>query len=266
MASNTTQIDNYDPRVLYRGSWSRHPNGRAFNQTITLARAINTTATLVFTGNSVAVYGELGPYPPTAVPPVTKYEIDDGDPVIFAPPSPTKTLDRLLFFQSRAYPYDGDSSQTLSSSTIVPINPTITPSASRSSEIPPGTIAGAVLGGIAAGLAIAGIIFFILWRTKKLRFQQQDTSSADDLSSSEYTPFRRSAMLRDSEQAYNNPYEDMGRRESEVTANSRDDPTSRILLSGSGPEASFGLIPPMKMREEFRVVAGQPQGLPTYSR
>ncbi|PPR01979.1 hypothetical protein CVT24_011147 [Panaeolus cyanescens] len=66
MPSNTTQIDNYDPRVVYGGIWTTHPNIDAFNQTISLARDIGTTATLLFTGNSIAVYGQLGPHPPTA--------------------------------------------------------------------------------------------------------------------------------------------------------------------------------------------------------
>ncbi|KAF9051344.1 hypothetical protein BJ165DRAFT_878481 [Panaeolus papilionaceus] len=107
MALNITQIDNVDPRVVYGGVWTRHPNQEAFNNTITLTRSIGNTATVMFTevaGNSIAVYGQLGRHPPDA-PAITKYEIDDGDPVTFAPPSPASDLKRLLFFQSRAYPY-----------------------------------------------------------------------------------------------------------------------------------------------------------------
>ncbi|PPR01978.1 hypothetical protein CVT24_011146 [Panaeolus cyanescens] len=215
-------------------------------------------------------------------PAITQYEIDDGDAVLYAPPSPPKTLSRLLFFQSPVYPYDGagEPSQAL------PVNPrpTFTPSsASNSNKIATGTIIGAVFGGIAAALAILGIIL-IVWRKKKQRSpsRQLNTSGGDDsdndyLPSYEYTPFRRSAaMIQDFEQASTSsitPYEDMRRRESEsepFSATSRDNSTmtSKLELLTSGttqPEPSFGVIPPMKMREAFRGGGARQQELPLYS-
>ncbi|KAF9051338.1 hypothetical protein BJ165DRAFT_1340251 [Panaeolus papilionaceus] len=102
--ATVTRVDNVDPRIIYSGTWVTFPNNDAYNNTISLARDIGTTATLNFLGNSVAAFGQLGPNPPNA-PATTRYQVDDGDPTTFAPASPSTDLHQLLFYQSPTLPY-----------------------------------------------------------------------------------------------------------------------------------------------------------------
>ncbi|PPQ74310.1 hypothetical protein CVT24_000562 [Panaeolus cyanescens] len=125
--STVIRIDNVDPQIIYSGTWTTHPSESGYNHTISLTRRIGNSATLnfigkslalkvakvirfvcksnlKFQGNSVAVVGQLGPHPPNA-PAITRYQVDDGDPVTFAPASPSSDLTRMLFYQSPALPF-----------------------------------------------------------------------------------------------------------------------------------------------------------------
>ncbi|KAF9051342.1 hypothetical protein BJ165DRAFT_878254 [Panaeolus papilionaceus] len=291
MAMNLTQIDNADARVVYGGGWSTYKNGDMFNNTIALTRSVGSTATLMFTGNSIAVYGELGPYSPD-IPAITKYEIDDGDPITFAPPSPASDLPRLLFFQSRAYPYgthklvmtnmmDSDwiwldyfevTNNGDPSVTSLPLNPTFTPNISPTSTSPAasnsnkpssGVIVGATLGGLAAALLIMAAILFCWWRRKLARSRQ--TFGHD--SESSYSPFRRSMLMRNVEQSCHHCDGHMVQREGMMTM-----PThSHGVLPSSAAQPpldypAFLVVPPAKMRNQVSVETG-PDGahLPAYS-
>lgn len=48
--ATVTRVDNVDPRIIYSGTWVTFPNNDAYNNTISLARDIGTTATLNFVG------------------------------------------------------------------------------------------------------------------------------------------------------------------------------------------------------------------------
>ncbi|KAF9051343.1 hypothetical protein BJ165DRAFT_878519 [Panaeolus papilionaceus] len=153
---------------------------------------------------------------------------------------------------------DGDPSASLTP------NPTFTPNPSKSNKTSTGVIVGATLGGLAAGCLILGTILFFWWRRKKMARSRQ--MSSDD-SESSYSPFRRSALMRDVEQSY--PDGQMVQRASVITVPTPNS-SSGFPTTASSETAtaypSFGVIPPAKMRDHLSSVT-TPQGgdLPAYS-
>ncbi|PPQ74311.1 hypothetical protein CVT24_000563 [Panaeolus cyanescens] len=124
--ATVTRIDNVNPDIVYSGVWTRHDSQTGYNNTISLTRRVGNSATLNFIGNSIAVYGMLGPHPPDA-PAITTYQIDGGDPTTYAPPSPTSQQMRLLFYQSPPLSEDGGQVQPPSpqTSNAIPPSPTL---------------------------------------------------------------------------------------------------------------------------------------------
>ncbi|KAF9051336.1 hypothetical protein BJ165DRAFT_878033 [Panaeolus papilionaceus] len=102
--TSMTIIDNVDPSIIFSGVWTRHDSKTGYNNTISLTRSVGNSATVNFIGNSIAVYGMLGPHPPDA-PAVTTYQIDGDSPTTYAPASPSTQVIRLLFYQSPTLSY-----------------------------------------------------------------------------------------------------------------------------------------------------------------
>ncbi|KAH9851552.1 hypothetical protein C2E23DRAFT_229419 [Lenzites betulinus] len=101
-------VDNADPTIQYKGAWTAQTgldNTDYYAGTIVYANVSGATATLVFTGNCVKVFGAIVA-PPGTYNTLSTYTIDGGPPTVFQPPSEITTpMYNQLFFGSGTISY-----------------------------------------------------------------------------------------------------------------------------------------------------------------
>ncbi|KAF8814290.1 hypothetical protein BYT27DRAFT_7179547 [Phlegmacium glaucopus] len=102
-AQDFTLVDDQNPRIQYgggTGTWVFKSRTDEFNGTIMLTRSGNATATLIFNGTGIAVYGRVDS--PDGNSTVSTYAINNGTPTVFnAPPVPlTSVMTKVLFYSS----------------------------------------------------------------------------------------------------------------------------------------------------------------------
>ncbi|TCD67554.1 hypothetical protein EIP91_012251 [Steccherinum ochraceum] len=141
----SSKIDDQDPRISYFGpSWFNvnTSNAAVFNKTLSSASEANAGFGFVFTGIQVAVYGSVV-NKNGAAPPIIRFSVDNGTPVVYNAPALTIEGDALLFFQSDALSptthqivanvtrATGDSAFLVDYLTVLPVGATIPASSSQ---------------------------------------------------------------------------------------------------------------------------------------
>jgi len=98
----TLFVDDRDSAVHYSSGWeSAGTAPEEYNGTTSYASLPGQTATLIFRGTMVAVYGTIGAaLSATTIPPQTSYSVDGGDPVIYTETMTSSLQYRQLFYQS----------------------------------------------------------------------------------------------------------------------------------------------------------------------
>ncbi|KAM5545374.1 hypothetical protein V8D89_000987 [Ganoderma adspersum] len=107
--ADALRIDDFDRTVIYHGPWTigaNIPDEAALNWDSTLhySNISGATATLKFTGTSIAVYGSL--HPPGRYNMQSLYSIDGQPPFTFIPNRDVQTaIHQSLFYSSLQFPY-----------------------------------------------------------------------------------------------------------------------------------------------------------------
>ncbi|KAF8814289.1 hypothetical protein BYT27DRAFT_7250138 [Phlegmacium glaucopus] len=94
-------VDDQDPRVKYGGGtnkWIFKSRAEQFNATAMLTRSAGATATLLFNGTAISVYGRIDT--PDENSTVSTYAINNGVPVVFDAPHVPTILFNELFYSS----------------------------------------------------------------------------------------------------------------------------------------------------------------------
>ncbi|KAJ8472996.1 hypothetical protein ONZ51_g8152 [Trametes cubensis] len=100
----TVTIDNTDVNIVYAGTWSfttiaGDPQEKNYMGTLSYSNISGSTATYVFTGTAVSVFGGFGPDGTYRM--QSQYTIDRGSPTVLTPPREVKVEQhRVLFFTS----------------------------------------------------------------------------------------------------------------------------------------------------------------------
>jgi len=76
-------LDDRDPAVVYSSGWLRAGSSNEFNATTSYANDPGLTASLVFQGIQVFVYGTLGPRNAQRLSPQSSYSVDGSTPVTY---------------------------------------------------------------------------------------------------------------------------------------------------------------------------------------
>ncbi|KAF8166216.1 hypothetical protein BJ912DRAFT_1068035 [Pholiota molesta] len=196
------QLDDRHSSITYSGVWERAGISPEFDNTTTWSNLTGSTATVVFYGTSISVWGTIG-FSGLGIAPLSSYSIDHGPVSIFTAAQIPTTQYNQRFFQSDqltptshtlnistlangGYFYldyllvvTPDSATSSTSTTIpTPSSPTTTsptntpqmPSSKR--DLPIGVIVGGVSGAIAL-LALAIICILVIKRKMNQRHDRQ---------------------------------------------------------------------------------------------
>ncbi|KAF8064018.1 hypothetical protein FPV67DRAFT_1782385 [Lyophyllum atratum] len=195
LKNTAVDIDDTDNRIIYAGAWLLSGEPDENQATAHGSADPGATATLTFTGSSIAVYGTITETRPGFGARLSTYTIDGANPVVFRPSPAANVLYKQLFFQS---PTLGDGQHTLvvtAGAGDLPLwldffqvnSSSSTPTTSFSSIIAPASSqpsdssthpfqltssgssrhGGAIAGGVIGSLLFLGLVAFIVFRRRR---------------------------------------------------------------------------------------------------
>ncbi|KAF8814297.1 hypothetical protein BYT27DRAFT_7179555 [Phlegmacium glaucopus] len=94
-------VDDQDPRIQYGGGtgrWVSKAKSDSFNGTAILTRSGGATASLLFNGTAISVYGRVDPPDDNST--VSTYAINGGAPAVFRAPHVPTILTKVLLYSS----------------------------------------------------------------------------------------------------------------------------------------------------------------------